>query len=149
MESRYRLSPPLAARLLGVGLVLVALLVMIGTVVAAASGTSVGLLLWVAAVAVALVVGLGLWVARGWVLLRLDDDGYRLRLWRSAGVRAARWDQVSDALASYAGDEPVVVLQLLDGRRTVIPVRLLDTDPEDLVRALQHHLQRGHGIRRL
>ena len=149
MSLEYRLARPLAAQLLGLGLVVVAVLVMIGTVVTVLVGARFGTLLAAAAVAVAAVAGAGLWVARGWTPLRLDEQGYQLRLWRASGVRAAGWGEVSDAVATYAGDEPVVVLELLDGRRSVIPVRLLDTDREQLVRDLQEHLQRGHGIQRL
>ncbi len=149
VHSDYRLARPLAIRVIGAGLVLTALLVMTSTVAVAAAGGGFGTLLLVAGVLVCLVLVGGLWVARGWAVLRLTEEGYRLRLWRSAGVRAARWSEVSEAAASYAGDEPVVVLQLHDGRRTVIPVRLLDVDRDELVRALQQHLQRGHGLRRL
>lgn len=145
----YRLARPVAAQLLGVALVAVAVLVMVGSVVAALVGAPFGALLGLAGLAVAVVVGAGWWVSRAWTPLRLDDDGYRLRLWRTSGVREARWREVGDAVATYAGDEPVVVLHLKDGRRTVIPVRLLDTDRDQLVRDLQEHLQRGHGIRRL
>jgi hypothetical protein len=149
VESTYRLARPLAARLVGAALVLLAALVMVGTVLAAATGVSAGTLLVLAGLAVAVVVLAGAWVARGWQVLHLDEDGYRLRWWRSSGVGSARWVDVTDAAASFAGTEPVVVLELRDGRRTVIPVRAVEVDSDELVRTLQRHLQDGHGITRL
>ncbi len=148
MSTRYHLARPLAARIVGAALVGASLVVMAVTVVAAGAGASLGTMLAVAGVVVAVALGLAVAVARGWAVLTLDDQGYRVR-WRTAGVRAAAWAEVDDASATYAGDEPVVLLQLRDGGQTVLPVRLLDVDREELVRTLQQHLQRGHGIRRL
>lgn len=147
MSTRYRLARPLAARVVGAALVTAALVVMVATVVAAGAGASLGALFAVAAAVVVVAIGVAAAVG-SWSVLTLDNDGYRVR-WRAAGVRAAAWTEVDDAAATYAGEEPVVLLQLRDGRRTVLPVRLLDVDREELVRALQEHLQRGHGIRRL
>lgn len=147
MRTRYRLARPLAARLVGATLVAAALAVMVVTLVVVLLNASPGVLLGLALLVVGLAVGAAVAV-RGWSILTLDDQGYHVR-WRASGVRAASWQDVDDAAATYAGDEPVVVLQLRDGRRTVLPVRLLDVDREDLVRTLQDHLQRGHGIRRL
>ena len=148
MRTRYRLARPLAARLVGAALVTAALAVMVATVVLVLVGAPPSVLLAVAFVVVVVAVGAAFAVARGWSVLTLDDAGYRVR-WRSAGVRSAAWQEVDDAAATHAGEQPVVVLQLRDGRRTVLPVRLLDVDREELVRTLQEHLQRGHGIRRL
>jgi hypothetical protein len=149
VRTRYHLARPLAVRLLGVGLVLAAVTVMVTTVLVAVSGGSIGVLFGVTGLVVVAVAAAGVWIARGWAVLELDDDGYRLRWGRAVGVRSARWVEVDDALATYAGEQPVVVLQLADGRRTVVPVRLLEVDRDQLVRTLQQHLQRGHGIRRL
>ncbi len=148
MSTRYRLARPLAARIVGAALVTAALVVMVATVVAVGAGGSLGTLLALAGVVVAVALGGAIAVVRGWSVLTLDDEGYRVR-WRTAGVPAASWVEVDDAAATYAGEEPVVLLRLRDGRRTVLPVRLLDVDREELVRTLQQHLQRGHGIRRL
>ncbi len=148
MSTRYRLARPLAARIVGAALVTASLVVMVATVVAVGAGASLGTLLAVAGVVVAVALGVAIGVTRGWSVLTLDDEGYRLR-WRAAGVRAASWVEIDDASATYAGEEPVVLLRLRDGRRTVVPVRLLDVDREQLVNTLQEHLQRGHRIRRL
>lgn len=147
MSTRYRLARPLAARVVGAALVAAALVVMVATLVAAGTGASLGALFAVAAAVVVVAIA-GAALVGSWPVLTLDDEGYRVR-WRAAEVRAATWAEVDDAAATYAGEEPVVLLQLRDGRRTVLPVRLLDVDREELVRTLQQHLQRGHGIRPL
>jgi peptidoglycan hydrolase-like protein with peptidoglycan-binding domain len=64
-------------------------------------------------------------------------------------VARGRWVEVEDLSTTYAAGEACVVLRLADGRRSTIPVRVLDVDREELVRTLQSHLQRGHGLRRL
>ncbi len=88
------------------------------------------------------------WLARR-AVLTMTEEGYVIRLIRGAGTTRARWAEVADLSTTYAADEPCVVLRLADGRRSTIPVRVLDIDREELVRTLQAHLQRGHGLQRL
>ena len=71
--------------------------------------------------------------ARAYVV-RLDDDGYRVRLVRGAGVSAARWTDVEDAgRPPTRAASPCVVLRLRDGRTTTIPVGALAGDREEFV----------------
>jgi hypothetical protein len=94
-------------------------------------------------------------LAAGYVLTRrlpvvhLGPEGYRVRLIRGVGVAAARWTDVGEAVTSLPGGQPVVVLRLVDGRTTTIPVSALAADREEFVRDLRAHLQRGQGLRPL
>ena len=58
-------------------------------------------------------------------------------------------DRGAEAVTATPQGLPVVVLRLVDGRTTTIPVTLLDVDREQFVRDLQAHLQRGQGLRPL
>jgi hypothetical protein len=145
----YRLAPAFVARLLGLSLVVVALLLFVGTAVVALAGLPADLLVLVVLVVVAGAFGFGWWLrSRAWVL-RCSEDGYRVRLLRGAGVTEARWVDVEDAVTTYRRDIACLELRLRDGRTTTIPVGALDVDREQLVRELQGRLQRGHGLRPL
>lgn len=148
MASDYRLSPALAARLLGFLLVsLGALMLLLTVLVAALSWPWV--VLAVGVVLVLLAMGVGFVLSRKAVVLRLDDAGYRVRLVRGAGVKQARWKDVEDVVATEVAGERCVVLRLRDGGTTTVPVRVLAGPPDDFVRDLQSHLNQGHGYRRL
>jgi len=147
VPSDYRLHPALAARLLGVGLLLNAVLVVVGTVLIAVLHLSTAYITVLVALVVAVVLG-GFALGRT-VVVHLDDQGYRVRFVRGAGVRAARWVEVEDAVSTEVGGSPCVVLRLQDGRTTVIPMEAVAGDRSEFVRDLQEHLERGHGIRRL
>lgn len=149
MPSEYRLSRPLAARLLGVLLALLGLFVLLVTV-------AVGLLdlpttiLAVAGVLVLVAVAVGgFLLTRRAVVVSLSETGYRVRKVRGAGVMAARWTDVEDVVAATVSGERAVVVRLRDGRSTTIPVRVLDADPDAFVADLQGHLNTGHGYRRI
>lgn len=149
VPSDYRLSPALAARMMGACIVLLAIVVFVMTLVVAAFDASIGVL----AVAVFLVL-LGI-AAAGWYLtqrayvVRLGADGYRVRLVRGAGVKQARWKDVEDAVTTTIHNQPCLVLRLRDGRTTTIPVAALAGNREAFVRDVQEHLNRGHGLRKL
>ena len=144
----YRLAPAFVARLLGLALVGLALLLLVGTTVLALAGLSLELPVAVALLGLAAAIGYGWWLrSRAWVL-RCTDDGYRVRVVRGAGVTEARWSAVEDAVTSYRRDVACLELRLRDGRTTTIPVGVLD-DKEQLVTEIQERLQRGHGLRPL
>ncbi len=100
-------------------------------------------------VAVVVVVAGALAASRLTTVLSFDDTGYRVRLLRGAGVRAARWREVEDAVAMTIAGHDCVVLRLKDGRTTTIPVDVLETSPQALLEELSGRLDRGHGYRRL
>jgi hypothetical protein len=143
----YRLAPAVVARVVGLTVIGLALLMFVGTMVIALAGLSVVILV------VLLVVGLVAVFALGWYLrsrawmVRCSQDGYRVRWVRGAGVTGARWSAVEDAVATTRHDIACVVLRLRDGGTTTIPVGVLAVDREQFVRELQRHLQHGSGLR--
>ena len=147
VPSDYRLHPALSARLLGAGLLINAVLVVVGTVLIAALRLPTGFIT-VLVVAVFAVVGMGLYLARATVV-HLDDDGYRVRFVRGAGVKQGRWIDVEDAVAAEVAGSPCVLLRRRDGSTTAIPVDAIAGDRDVIVRDIQEHLQGGHGIRRI
>ncbi len=148
-SSDYRLSPALGARLMGLLLVGLALLLFVVTALVALLGLTPDLLVVLAAVGLLAIFGLGYALTRQLYVVHLDEAGYRVRLIRGAGVTEARWNDVRDAATATPRGIPCVVLHLRDGRTTTIPVEALAADREEFVRDLQEHLQRGHGLRPL
>ena len=145
----YRLAPAVAARLLGVVLCAVAVLILLSTLAIAVLDLHTVLLLVPVAITVALLAATWwAWRQKGWVA-RLTAEGYRVRWVRGGGAAAARWKDVEDAVTPTVLDSPGVVLRLRDGRTTTIPVEMLAVDREAFVRDIQAHLQRGHGLRKL
>lgn len=141
--SDYRLAPLLIARFVGLYLVLLALVVFIGTaVVAAADLPTISLV-------VLLLAGLAGLFVLGWYLrsrvtaVTLDVDGYRVGLVRSAGVKAARWSMVEEAVTADVRGLPCVVIRLRDGGTTTIPVQALAGDPDDFARDVRDRLRAG------
>jgi hypothetical protein len=147
-ETAYHLAPAVAARVVGGLLVVLALLLAVGTLVVAVAGLPLGVLVALVLVGVAGVVGVHL-ATRRVPVVRFDRAGYRVRWVRRAGVTAAAWTEVTEAVTAGADRVPVVVLRLGEDRSTTIPVTVLDVDREQFVRDLQAHLQRGHGLRPL
>jgi hypothetical protein len=149
VSSRYRFSGPFVLRVLGLSLVAVAFALLV--LVAAVSVLSLPAQVLGAGVAVATVAVLAVVLVAGRrpVVVSFDDTGYRIRHVRGAGVRQAAWSQVEDAAAATVAGERCVVLRLRDGRTSTVPVGVLAGRPDDFVRDLQQHLNRGHGYRRV
>ena len=145
----FRLAPAVAARLLGVLLCAVAVLVLLSTVaVAVLDLHTVFLLVPVGLTLAVLVASWWTWRQKGWIA-RFTAEGYRIQWVRGVGAASARWKDVEDAVTTTVAGSQVVLLRLRDGRTTTIPVEMLATDREAFVRDVQNHLQRGHGLRRL
>jgi len=149
VPSDYRLNPALAARLMGAGLVLVAVLVFVGTALVALLHLPLAVIGVLAALALVTVFGGGYALTQAAYVVRLDDDGYHVRFVRGAGVTRAGWTEVEDAVIAEVAGSKCVVLRLADGRTTAVPVTALAADADDFVRDVRAHLDRGHGIRRL
>ncbi|WP_156391123.1 MULTISPECIES: hypothetical protein [unclassified Nocardioides] len=147
--SEYRFAPAVSARIVGGLLVVVAVLLAVLTLVVALAGLSVLVLVAGALAGVAAVFVAGHLVTRRVPVVRMDTTGYQVRMVRGAGVHAAAWREVLEAVTATPQGLPVVVLRLTDARETTIPVTLLDVDREQFVRDLQGHLRRGQGLRPL
>lgn len=147
MVTDYRFSPAVTARLLGVTMLVMAFLVALVTLGVAVANWHGAVLLVPAVVVIVVVLGLMVW-SNGWVV-RLGEEGYQVRRIRGAGVRAARWKDVEDAVTTEALGSRCVVLRLRDGRTTTLPVDALHGDREQFARTVGEYLSRGHGIRPL
>lgn len=149
MPSDYRLSQPLAARILGVLLAALGVFVVLLTLLVGVLDLPPAVMLGGIVVGVVAFLAGGFFLTRRATVVRLDDAGYRVRLVRGAGVKQARWTDVEDVVATTVEGERCVVLRLRNGRTTTIPVRLLGASPDAFVKDLQGHLNRGHGYRRI
>lgn len=145
----YRLSPQLAARLLGLVLAAVGVLVCGGTVLVAVLSLPAGAVGVLALLALVTVFGCGAWLTRRTYVVRLTAEGYRVRFVRGVGVARGRWVDVDDAVTADVAGSPCVVLRRRDGSTTTVPVELLAGSPDSFVRDVQARLQRGHRLRRL
>ncbi|MBB6627816.1 hypothetical protein H5V45_10855 [Nocardioides sp. KIGAM211] len=144
--SDYRLSPSMNARLMGLLLVVLAVLLFAVTAVVALLHLPPDVLVVTVLLGLVGVFGTGYLLTRRAYVVRLDEAGYRVRLIRGAGVSGAAWKDVEDASTGTPHGIPCVVLTLVDGRTTTIPVAALAADREDFVRDLQAHLQHGQGL---
>jgi hypothetical protein len=149
VPSDYRLSPPLAARLMGVALVGVGVVVCVATLLVALLRLPLVVLTGVVLLALLIVVVGGFLLTRASYVVRLSEDGYRVRFVRGAGVQQGRWVDVADAVTAEVAGAPCVVLRLRDGRTTTIPVEVLAGERDAFVRDVQKHLEGGQGLRRL
>ena len=147
VPSDYRLSPAVTARLLGLTMLGLAVLVAVVTMGIAFANLHSAFLLAPSVILVIVVVALMVW-SNAWVV-RLSDEGYQVRRIRGAGVSAARWKDVEDAVTTHTLGSPSLVLRLRDGRTTTLPVDALHVDREAFARTVGEHLARGHGNRPL
>ena len=148
VPSRYRFARPLVARMSGAVMAALGVLVLVIALLVALVSLPAVVLSVIVVVAVVGSVGAMLLFARGAVVV-LSDAGYRVRFVRGAGVLQAGWKEVESVSAATMAGERYVVLKLHDGRTTMVPVRVLEGSPDDFVRDLQAHLNRGYGYRRI
>jgi hypothetical protein len=145
----FSLAPALRARLLGTGLVAIGTVVLIGMLLTWLVDLPTAFVSGLVVLALVGVVTLALLVGRRHWVLRLDENGYRVRGLRSAEVRSARWTDVLDLQATTVAGQRCVVLRLRDGRTTTLPVDAIEGGATTLAQTLADHLDRGHGYRRL
>ena len=145
MSSGYRLAPHMAARLVGLLLVAVAGLVVLLTIVSAALGWSPSVIVGSGAALVVVAVVVAAILLRVEVV-RLHDDGYRVRLVRGAGVTSARWVDVTEAVAASPRGIDCVVIRLRDGGTTTIPATALAADRSAFATDVRAFLRRSEGL---
>ena len=144
----YGVAPQVRARVMGVFLVLLGVLVCATTIVVALFQLPLEVMSVLVVLVVVAVFGVGHLLTRRRYVVRADADGYRIRLVRGAGVKAARWQDVEDVVATHVAGARCVQLRLRNGETTTIPVDVLAIDGDDFVRELQNRLDHGHGYRR-
>ncbi|GAA2132571.1 hypothetical protein GCM10009843_37290 [Nocardioides bigeumensis] len=145
--SDYRVAPALAARLVGLTLAVVGLLVFVVTVLVVAAGLDPLALLVVAGLGV-LGAALVAWYAGTRArVVHLDELGYRVRFVRGVGVSSARWADVVDATRQHVAGSRCLVLRLRDGRTTTIPVEVVAASPDALTEDVVTRLEAAGGAR--
>lgn len=144
MVSDYRLAPPLLARIVGGCLLLVAICVFAATVVTAVAGGGIGWVALVALVGLLLTLAVGFVMARKVAVLHLDPAGYRIRLVRGAGVRAAAWTDVTEIVERETELGRLLVLRLSGERTSTVPLDALAAEPDAVVPAVRAAVEAGH-----
>lgn len=141
-STRYRLAPSLVTRLTGAALVGSALLVLVVTVVTAKARLAPWPVVVVALICLTAVGGLAWWSSRRAYVVRLDEQGYEVRLLRRAGVARARWADVADVSTAEVGGIACVVMALRDGRTTTVPMSALAVDRDEFLADLRDLLSK-------
>ena len=140
--SDYRVAPALAARLVGLALAAVGLAVFAATLLVVVTGWGAAVVL---VVAVAGVIGAGLlvWGVTRARVVHLDEVGYRVRYVRGAGVVAARWADVKTVDRYEIAGSDCMVLHLLDGRTTTIPLEVVAGEDRLFAQDVRRRLERS------
>lgn len=139
--SDYRLAPVFAARLVGLGLVLLAVLAFVLTAVALVLRWPADLVVVVVVVGLVGVLGTASWLRSRAYVVRLTETGYRVRFVRGVGVAEGRWDDVREAVSAHPRDVVCLVLERHDGSTTSIPVDLLAADRDDFATEVRARLE--------
>jgi hypothetical protein len=143
-DTSYRLAPALAARLVGRSLVTLAVLVLVATGMGELLGGGWVVPAAVAVVGLPLVAGWAWWLLRRAAAVRLTGEGYDVRLLGGIGVARARWDQVEEAVAASPQGQPCLVVRLVDGRTTRLPMAALGDDPDAFAHDVRRRLRDAH-----
>jgi hypothetical protein len=141
----FGLATQLRVRLMGLALLGLGAALLLASLAVALLRLPPDLIVVVGVLAVVAIFALGFLVVRRWFVVRVDDTGYQVRFVRGAGAKAGRWADVEDVQTQVLAGARCVVLRLRDGRRTTVPVDLIEGDREEFVRELQRRLDRGHG----
>ena len=147
--TEYRFAQSLLVRSMGALLAVVGVSVFLVAMLVALAVVPPLVLTATVVVALLAVVGAAVWLSRFGTIVRFDDEGYQVRMLRGAGVRAARWSDVEDSVATTSRGQDCIVLRLRDGRSTTVPVSVLATTPQEFVDDLRGRLNKGRGYRRL
>lgn len=141
----YALTPALRARLMAAGLIAIATLLLVATVVVSVFNINdVVMLVLVVLVPVTIAVLASL-LSKRFYVLRMDDIGYRTRFVGGVGAKRARWVDVLDLGVVTIDGARCAQFRLRDGRLTTIPVDVLQTDADELVREFQRRLDTPSG----
>jgi hypothetical protein len=149
----YRMDRAFGLRMFGRLACIAAVLVIASGVGLAVDGHGIWRVLWylVGGTGLALVV-LGLLLAgRPPLVVRLDDNGYRLGRLGGHGVRSAGWTDVDDVHAhDDAGSRGTgsMLISLKSGGSSRVPLSLLPRRADDLQAEVSDRLNKAHGYRR-
>jgi hypothetical protein len=149
--STYRWSRAAVLRLVGVaavglGLLWLALALVSGWLDGGAGATVAGIC---AALTAAALVCACVLIARPPRVLQLSTTGYRIWHVRGARVPAAEWAQVQAVDTRAGRDGRVILVELSDGRTSVVPVTLLGSRAMQAQREMHERLNTAFGYRSL
>lgn len=136
----FALAPALRARLMGLALGAIGVILLVVALSVFAAGVPGAVLTVVVVLVVVAVFALGGALTRRWYVVRLDPHGYRVRFVRGAGATNARWVEVLDLSTATVAGSRCAQLRLRDGRVTTIPVDVIEGDSEDFIRVLGRYL---------
>lgn len=137
----YRLAPAFAARLVGLGVVLVALLVLLYAVAAIVWGLPADVIVVLVVLGLVAVLGGASWLRSRAYVVRLTASDYRVRFVRGVGVAEGRWDEVREAATAFPRGVACLVLERHDGSTTSIPVEVLSVDRDLFAADVRRRLQ--------
>ena len=141
----YRLAPVFAARLVGLGLVALAVLAFAVTAAALVWSWPADLIVLVVGLGLVAVLGTAWWLGSRAYVVRLTQTGYRVRFVRGVGVAEGRWDEVRGAASAHPRDVVCLVLERHDGTTTSIPVEMLAGDRDQFATDVRERLQAAAG----
>lgn len=141
----YALTPALRVRLMAAGLIAIALVLLAATVLVLALNINDLVMLALVVLVPVVVAVLASVLSKRFYVLRLDDIGYQTRFVGGVGAKQARWVDVLDLGVVTIEGARCAQFRLRDGRMTTIPVDVLQTDPEELVREFQRRLTAASG----
>lgn len=143
-DTDYRLAPAYLLRPAGAVVVLLGA----GWLIAVLLGSGRWILALLGLATVVVLVGVTVAAVRPPRVLRLTDEGYLVGWLRGAGVREAGWRSIEAVSTVRVGTDKALCLDLVDGRRTVVPLALLGTHQADAQRDVRQRLDRAYGYRR-
>lgn len=141
----YALTQALRVRMMAVALVVIAVVLLLATIVVALLNITTWVMLVLVVLVPVMITVLAVLLSKRFYVLRLDDIGYQTRFVGGVGAKRARWVDVLDLGVVTIEDARCAQFRLRDGRRTTIPVDVLQTDPEELVREFQRRLTAANG----
>ena len=141
----YALTTALRTRLMAVGLIVIALVLLAATVVVSLLNINDVVMLVVVVLVPVTIAVLASLLSKRFYVLRLDAIGYQTRFVGGVGARRARWVDVLDLGVVTIDGARCAQFRLRDGQITTIPVDVLQTDPEELVREFQRRLRAATG----
>ena len=131
-------------RLVGLGLVVLAVVVFAYAALTFALAWPPDLIVVLVVVGLLGVLGGASWLRSRAYVVRLDETGYHVRFVRGVGVARGRWSEVAEAAVARPRDVACVVLTRHDGRTTSIPVEMLAVDRDDFANAVGARLSAAH-----
>ena len=149
--TQYRWPRPLMLRFTGVVTAALGTLWIVGVVFDVWVVSGLGATVYVVALsatALVLIVALVL-LGRPPLVIEMASDGYRLHHLRGGGVATAQWRDVESAQTQSSSNGPLIVIQLKDGRRSLLPLTLLGARAVEAEREIHDRLSTGHGYRPL